>query len=330
MSNLPKRLLKKIVALEKKIVSYPIENKLNEWKEKRNDKIMNRELLVTDKYGNRYYQHYTNEGIPTKRYVHLNYRGFHKWDEDPTMQAWLTGRRENPPSQEELERIYLRIENLERKGLEWDKKEQLLIDEYNKKRKEALEQSKAETGAIGEGNNFIPGIWKSSNDSNSLDDNESSNKSIINIKNVTNVDSRLLANLNTSLANLSEESIARINEALAEIPKHDVCETKNIHGLIGKYMVDFDKDDEEYRKNREAKLIEQYNTDLAKVDLNEYTMEKMSTRYLIEKEQKEKEVKNELAQLTNIGKKMMDKKDKFKKYKKFRIQFTDIYSNCEI
>ena len=286
--NLPKRVFKKLVQLEKKIMSYPIENKINDWKQKRDDKKMNRELVGVDKYGNRYYQHYSAYGIPTKKMVNLNFSGFNKWEEDPTMQGWLQGRREQPPSQEELEKIYIFQENLERKGLEYDKKEQKLIEEYSLKRKRAIEKSRSETGAKGIGVNYEPGSW--------------------------------LEEINTSLTITQKNELAEL-----EIPKWDVTEYKNMYGLTGKYYVDFDRDDIEYRNQIFNRMMSPLYEKLEKLDPGEFTQEKLIEQNNIKEMKAKQEFENKKLELTNLGKKMLEKKTKYKSYDNFRKNYKDIF-----
>ena len=52
--NLPKRIIDSIKNLEKKIMTYPVESKIKSIRDKYQDQNENRELLVVDKYGDRY------------------------------------------------------------------------------------------------------------------------------------------------------------------------------------------------------------------------------------------------------------------------------------
>jgi len=158
--NLSKRILNSIRTLEKKIMTYPVESKIKSIKDKYQDQKENRELVVVDKYGNRYYQYYSHHGLPTKRIIHLNQTSFNKWNDDPFMVSWLQRRSLNPPTQEELEKMYIEQEEFQRRCLEWDRKEQNLIDEFKRRKSEALEKERKETKAIGEGENFRPGVWE--------------------------------------------------------------------------------------------------------------------------------------------------------------------------
>jgi hypothetical protein len=158
--NLPKRILNSIKNIEKKIMTYPVESKIKSIRDKYKDQEENRELLVVDKHGNRYYQYYSNQGLPTKRIVHLNQTSFNKWQDDPFMSSWLQKRRVNPPTQEELEKSYIELEDFQRRCLEWDKKENKMLEDYRKLNQKAIEEEKKDTKAIGIGENFRPGVWE--------------------------------------------------------------------------------------------------------------------------------------------------------------------------
>lgn len=275
--SLPRRILNQIKSLEKKIVSYPFENKFRNWKQKMDDRQFNRELIVVDKYQNRYYQHYSDEGLPTKKYVYINMTSLNKWQEDPTMQGWLQGRRESPPSQEELERIYIQEEELVRRGLEWDSKERKLIEEYRTRRDNALSQEREETKAIGEGENFQPGVW-------------------------LKADGTELAKRETELT-----------------------EYENIHGLKGKYYMDFKEEDEKWIKEQEEKRLAPLQNIYDMVNLEEYSTTAMSARYHNKLKEVRESNKLREKELTNMGKKMLDKREKFKSYSQFREKFSDVY-----
>jgi len=84
---------------------------------------------------------------------------YNKWHDDPIMLRWLARKDLIPPSQEELEKHYIAQEEFERKGLEWDRKENKMIEEYKRKQKEAIDKEKKETLSVGEGENYQPGVW---------------------------------------------------------------------------------------------------------------------------------------------------------------------------
>ena len=290
--SLPQRIVNKLVRLEKSIVSYPIENKIKELRQKYDDNVLNRELLVVDKYGNRYYQHYSSEGVPTRRYVALNMKSFNKWDEDPTMLGWLQFRRQNPPTQEELEKVYLLQEERERRGLEWDRKEAKIINEYKNKNKLANNEEKKMTGSTGEGNNFMPGKW----DPKRKD---------------------------SSLAELE-------NNSLINTPKWDLLEYENIHGLKGKYMSDLHLENEAWMENQTEKRFAPLNKALANINMNDYSLTTMSTKFNMQRLEKKEKLQERIKEVTKLREKMMEKKEKFKGYANFRGRYKDVFEEYGI
>lgn len=290
--SLPKRIFEKIISLEKKFVTYPFADKVKYMKEKYDDNVLNRELLVTDKYGNRYYQHYSQEGIPTKRYVALNMKSTMKWDEDPTMLGWLQFRRQIAPSQEELEKIYIQQEEFERRGLEYDLKEQRLFEEYAQRRKAAIDQERAETQAIGEGDNFSPGRWKPK------------------------------INKDKAISVLEKSEIS-------EIPTWDIMEYENVHGLKGKYYVDFIEDDKRWMDEQMNKSLKPFVDKYETLDLSTLTPDNVSKAYNDEIQEHKNSILERKKELTNLGKRMMEKKEKYKEYNQFREKYRDIYEKFD-
>ncbi len=289
--ELPKRILQSIVKTEKKIVTYPFEEKFRRTKEKYEDIKENRELVVVDKYGNRYYQYYSHHGLPTRRVVVNNMKGFNKWDDDPIMLGWLQKRRAIPPSQEELEKMYLENEEFQRRGLEWDRKEQAMIDAWKKKQTEAIEAERKETKAIGEGDKFEPGLWD---------------------KKLTN---------NSNRNNLAKSNM------LMEIDNEPKALVEGASTLPGKYIMEFREEDEKWMMKKKQEMIKPYQDVIEKMDLNEYTFDKMvlrnQKRELVEQEKMNEKKK----ELTNLGKRMIEKRKNLSssKYAEFRERFKDVF-----
>jgi hypothetical protein len=291
--NLPKRIIQSLAKIEKKIVSYPIDEKLRRFREKYQDQKENRELLVVDKYGNRYYQYYSYHGLPTRRVVLNNMKSFNKWDDDPFMLSWLQRRRQNPPTQEELERMYIEQEEFQRRGLEWDRKEQAMIDEWKRKQKEALDSERKETKAIGEGETFSPGVWD---------------------KNTAKIDS--FANYQPNQLIEVKEEEKRIVEGASTIP--------------GKYIMEFREEDEKWMERRRMKMIQPYVEFAKDIVWTDYTFKAMNERYIQKRIEKKKEIKEKQQELTNIGKKMLEKKQTYQRYSQFRERFNDVFKENEI
>jgi len=281
-TDLPKRVIKEILKVEKKIVTYPLDEKFKRIKEKYQDIKENRELIVVDKFGNRYYQYYSNQGLPTRRVVINNQKGFNKWDDDPFMLSWLQMRRMVPPTQEELEKMYIENEEFQRRGLEWDKKEKALIDEWKKLQKGAIDAERKETKSIGDGVNFSPGVWD-----------------------------------------------RQPSKALVEVKTEEKALIEGASSLPGKYLMDFKYDDENYIKKKTEELNRPYMELAKKVDWQEYTLEKM----LIRTQKGQFEEKNKLIikkkELTNLGKRLLEKKKVYQTYSNFRERYNDVFEENE-
>jgi hypothetical protein len=291
-TNLPKRILNSLIKTEKKIVSYPIDDKIKRLKEKYQDINENRELLVVDKYGNRYYQYYSQHGLPTRRVVLNNMKSFNTWDDDPFMLSWLQKRRITPPTQEELEKMYIEQEEFQRRGLEWDKKEREMIEAWKSKQREALEKERKETNAIGEGENFEPGSWDKKK--------QLENKSF------------------------SERTLLMTNQ-LVEVKEEEKRIVEGTSTLPGKYIMDFREEDEKWMKQREEKMLQPYQEIAKTIDFSKYTFVAMNEKYRKDSLNKLKEMKIKQKELTNLGKKMIEKKETYKNYNEFKERFKDVF-----
>jgi hypothetical protein len=291
-SNLPKRILNSLIKTEKKIVSYPIDEKIKRLKEKYQDENENRELIVVDKHGNRYYQYYSHHGLPTRRVVLNNMKSFNTWDDDPFMLSWLQKRRLNPPTQEELEKMYIEQEEFQRRGLEWDKKEREMIEAWKNKQSEAIEKERKETNAIGEGDSFEPGSWDKKK---KLQGNSYAERALL---------------MSNQLVEVKDEE-KRIVEGTSTLP--------------GKYIMDLREEDEKWMKRREEKMLQPYLEMAKDINFSKYTFEAMNEKYGRDKSNKLQEIKNKQKKLTNLGKKMMEKKETYKNYSEFKERFKDVF-----
>ena len=278
-NNISTRILNSIKNLENKIMTYPVESKIKSIRDKYKDKQENRELVVVDKYGNRYYQYYSHHGLPTRRIIHLNQTSFNKWNDDPIMLGWLERRKINPPTQEELEKIYIEQEEFQRRCLEWDRKENLLIEELKKRKNEALENERKETKSIGEGDNYRPGLWDRS----------------LPVK-------------------ITEEK--QLVEGVSKMP--------------GKYIVDFLDEDEKWMKMREQKMLSKFNEAMKNTDLVEYTEEIMAHRAYIDRINSRNENIRKIKQMTNLGKRMIEKDQVLQTYGGFRARFKDVFKDLDL
>ena len=75
---------------------------VKDWKESG----QNREKVGEDKYGNEYFQYYSDYGLPTKKEVrHVNWRRPQLF-EDVHFFSWLRRQSLDPPSETELKKLY--------------------------------------------------------------------------------------------------------------------------------------------------------------------------------------------------------------------------------
>jgi hypothetical protein len=285
-SGLPKRALESISRVEKKIVSYPLEEKYKRFKDKFQDMQENRELIVVDKYGNRYYQYFSYHGLPTRRVVVNNMKSFNKWDDDPLMLSWLQKRRAVPPTQEELEKMYIEQEEFSRRGLEWDRQEQAMIDAWKSRQQAAIAQERKETGAVGEGENFQPGLWN-----RKIEKVESSGKELVQVK----------------------EEETRVIEGMSTIP--------------GKYIMDFREEDEKWMQRQREKKSAPYMEISKQIDWSKYNCENMVERHNKNLMNCRLNIQEKQKELTNIGKKMLEKKKSYERYSNFRERFADVFDD---
>ena len=297
-SNLPKRIYQSLLKIEKKIVTYPIEDKVKKFRQKLDDHLENRELLVVDKYGNQYYQYYSYHGLPTKRMVHINMKGFNSWEEEPLMTSWLRRQRFTPITQEELEKMYLDQEEFIRRGLEWDRKEQALIDEWKKKQREAIDNERKETKAIGEGSEFTPGTWdrKPKTEISTQADSEQKNLTIKN-----------------ELVETKEEK--KIVEGASSLP--------------GKYIIEFHEEDRQWIKRQDDKMMAPFMPLINSIDWSKYTTETVAERHYKQVQEEREVFKQKYKELTNIGKRLSERKNKNNIYSSFREKFKDVFEPLE-
>jgi hypothetical protein len=95
--------------------------------------------------------------------------------------------------------------------------------------------------------------------------------------------------------------------------------------IPGKYMMDFIEEDNKWIEERKTNLylrpMEEF---LKNVDWSNYTHEKMMERYENERKEKAEKMKEKKQELTNIGKRMIEKRQN-SAYAKFREQFKDVF-----
>jgi len=98
------------------------------------DQKLSRELVGVDKFGNKYFQYYSPYGLPTRREIEYAARKRKKTYEDLAFYRWMHRLEALPPTESEVKE-YHRLEKERKKAaIEWDKKEQLLIEEFYKQK----------------------------------------------------------------------------------------------------------------------------------------------------------------------------------------------------
>ncbi|CAG9318854.1 unnamed protein product [Blepharisma stoltei] len=115
------------------------------------DSRLKRIEIGTDMHGNIYYQHYDDLDFPTKREV--EYKG--DWRDaimDPVWSRWLNGYDIQPPSKDEIENSYQSYLNRKKIGEEWDKKDELLMQNYR-------EAMKKISSIRNDNKEFVPEVW---------------------------------------------------------------------------------------------------------------------------------------------------------------------------
>ena len=95
--------------------------------------------------------------------------------------------------------------------------------------------------------------------------------------------------------------------------------------IPGKYIMDFREEDEKWMERKKQQALKPYLELAEKVDWSQYTVDKMPERYHLFKKKEEEEFGNQKQELTNLGKRMLEKKETFKRYGKFRERFKDVY-----
>lgn len=103
---------------------------VRDWRESK----LNREKVGEDKFGNEYYQYYSNYGLPTRKeikYVNWNRA---KSFEDVHFFPWLRKQEFLPPTEEELKQLYAEDKERKMKALKYNKISKELDAAYYEKK----------------------------------------------------------------------------------------------------------------------------------------------------------------------------------------------------
>eukprot|EP01017_Pseudomicrothorax_dubius_P045895 TRINITY_DN8015_c0_g1_i1.p1 TRINITY_DN8015_c0_g1~~TRINITY_DN8015_c0_g1_i1.p1 ORF type:complete len:132 (-),score=27.08 TRINITY_DN8015_c0_g1_i1:122-517(-) len=119
---------------------------------------MNRKLVGVDKFGNKYYQYYTDEGEELKRVCEYNV-GISEDNIDPNWDAWLRRMQKVPYTNEELEKLYDEQDNMREAAYDYEKRDAEMMREFRKAERQKKETEKTSTDQ-GYGKAYEPGFWK--------------------------------------------------------------------------------------------------------------------------------------------------------------------------
>ena len=94
-----------------------------------------RELVGADRYGNKYYQYYSKStGLPSSRMIKYNLFENHYFINCPHFNSWLHQRAALPPSQEELEILYLNDDARYERIKSYEEKQKIIESKTEKER----------------------------------------------------------------------------------------------------------------------------------------------------------------------------------------------------
>ena len=134
--------------------------KLKSVKQARVDASLNRVLKGVDRQGNRYYQHYDENGNENKRKIdpYDGWDGF-SIDYDQYWDPWLRGTQDNPFTQEELDKFYAAEDRRFKVGMDYEIKDADMMKTYREEYRKKNENNKTKLDK-GYSESFEPGNWK--------------------------------------------------------------------------------------------------------------------------------------------------------------------------
>eukprot|EP00347_Sterkiella_histriomuscorum_P001917 403370172 len=177
MEAIRNRLFTKIESAVLRLVSR--RSSFKQWYIKHRDDALGREMIGYDKFGNKYYQYYSFHGLPTRRMVIYKFFDTNKFNIDPHFVGWLHRRDNQPPTPEELEKLYLEHDAFLERALNWDEEQIVMIEDYQRKKKQLEEKYEKEKFQLLEQGdqmfkleNWVPGTKPSSFYENGKQDNQ--------------------------------------------------------------------------------------------------------------------------------------------------------------
>ena len=123
---------------------------LKNLRERWNNLSLNKELVGEDMYGNKYYQHFDDMNLPSKREV-IYKEGLYNPIMDPIWNDWLKGKDREPPSKEETSNSYQAYLSRKKIGDDWDAHDEEVMSKFREAFKKANPPKQKE---------FKPETWK--------------------------------------------------------------------------------------------------------------------------------------------------------------------------
>ena len=108
----------------------PLINQIKRYYIEFQNDLYGRTFMGADKYGNKYYQECNHFGMPTKRIVMHNTEFGFKFRNDPHFNAWLHRQVELPPTQEQLQILYLKDEARKQAAIQYDAVESRMMTHF--------------------------------------------------------------------------------------------------------------------------------------------------------------------------------------------------------
>ena len=94
------------------------------------DDFNGRAFVGADRYGNKYYQAFNQFGLPTRRTIEYPKSDGYMYKTDVHFNAWLRKQVAMPPTQEQLQVLYLKDEAFKLAGLQYDKVEGKMMEDF--------------------------------------------------------------------------------------------------------------------------------------------------------------------------------------------------------
>ena len=139
-------------------------------KQAHRDVKINRKLVGTDRFENKYYQYYNDEGEEVKREVDYKY-GHVEREVDLNWDAWLRYRQKAPYTNQDLENLYDEQHEWKEKAFDYEKRDSEMMSKYRKEQLEKHQKENPQTDLDkGQGEDYEPGYWNPGQKKENKDD----------------------------------------------------------------------------------------------------------------------------------------------------------------